>query len=202
MILKYTGPKEMISAHGISFKSGKDDKYTYIYPAFQIYKALHHDYEKGHVYSHNIEGKRLNDEELLNEILKLRPDLNEICKIEIDKLIEYLDEEIEKTKEHKEYTQEEKRIYKNNLIIMKNYRIQRETNKIIYYELIKIIVDDIFKNQIKAINSVFNERFWHVFQSLQGELSNHNHRSVGSTIDTVHDEKDIKIRLNINSIGK
>ena len=85
---------------------------------------------------------------------------------------------------------------------MKNYRIQRETNKIIYYELIKIIVDDIFEHKIKVINSVFNERYWHVFQSLEGELSNHNHKSIGSTIDTIHDENTIRIRLNINSIGK
>ena len=201
MILKYTGPKEMISAHGISFKSGKDDKYTYIYPAYQIYKALHHNYEKGHIYSHNIDGRRLNDEELLNTILKLRPNLEEKCNKKIENFINYLDKEIEKTKEHKEYNDEEKKIYRNNLILMKNYRIQRETNKIIYYELIKIIVDDIFKNKIKVINSVFNERYWHVFQSLEGELSNHNHKSIGSTIDTVHNDKTIRIRLNINFVG-
>lgn len=202
MNLKYTGPKEMISAHGISFKSGKDDKYVYIYPAFQIYKALHHDYEKGHVYSHEIEGKRLSDEELLNEIIKLRPNLQEILEKEIDSLINYLDTEIEKTKEHKEYNDDEKKVFKNNLIIMKNYRIQRETNKIVYYELIKIIVDDIFEHKIKRINSPFSERYWHIFQSLQGELSNHNHRSIASSIDTIHDEEQIRIRLNISSIGK
>lgn len=201
MILKYTGPKEMISAHGISFKSGKDDKYVYIYPAYEIYKALHHDYEKGHVYSHNIEGKRLSDEELLNNILALRPNLEQICRIEVEKVIDLLDDEIEKAKEHKEYNEEEKKVYRNNLIIMKNYRIQRETNKIVYYELIKIIVDDIINHKIKRINSPFSERYWHILQSIQGELSHHGHKSIGSSIDTLHDEESIRIRLKISSIG-
>lgn len=202
MILKYTGPKEMISAHGISFKSGKDDKYVYIYPAFELYKALHHNYEEGHVYSHSIEGKRLDDEELLNNIISLRSDFQKNCQIQIDEFIETLDVEVEKVKNHMEYTEDEKKVFKNNLIIMKNYRIQRETNKIIYYELIKIIVDDIFNHKIKAINSPFSERYWHIYQSIQGELSNHNHRSIGSSIDTIHNEEEIKIRLKINSIGK
>jgi len=199
MILKYTGPKEMISAHGISFKSGKDDKYVYIYPAYQLYLAFHHDYEKGHIYSHNIQGKRKNDDELLDEILSISPDLKNRVEQKIINFETMLDDEIEKTKDHKEYNEEEKKVFKNNLILMKQYRIQRETNKIIYYELINAIVDEILDHKIKVINSPFSERYWHIFQSLQGELSEHNHRSIASNIETLHDENSIRIKLNINS---
>ncbi|QKF82480.1 hypothetical protein [Halarcobacter ebronensis] len=202
MILKYTGPKEIISAHGISFKNGKDDKYVYIYPAYQLYKAIHHEYEKGHIYSHNIDGKRINDEALVNEILKLRPELKKSCEEELEKIKSFLDSEIEKVEEHKDYNEEEKKVFKNNLLIMKDYRVQRETNKIIYYELIKIIVDDIIEHKLKEINSPFNERYWHILQSIQGELSNHNHKSIGSNLDTNHNSEDIRIILKINSIGK
>jgi hypothetical protein len=202
MVLKYTGPKEMISAHGINFKSGKDDKYVYIYPAYQIYNALHHDYEKGHVYSHNIQGKRLNDEELLHNILSINPDLKRDIEKKIEEYKNCLDDEIEKAKEHKEYKEEEKKVFRNNLIIMKNYKIQREINKIVYYELIKTIVDEIIEHKIKVVNSPFSERYWHILQSLQGELSNHNHRSIASSIETLHNEDSIRIKLNINSIGK
>ena len=202
MTIKYTGPKEIISAQGISFKNGKDDKYVYIYPAYQLYKAIHHEYEKGHIYSHNIEGKRMGDNELVNEILKLRPELKQVCEQEVNRLMDELDSEIEKVNAHKEYNEEEKKVFKNNLIIMKNYRVQRETNKVIYYTLIKIIVDDIIEHKLKEINSPFNERYWHILQSIQGELSNHNHRSIGSDLDTNHNTDDIRIILRINSIGK
>jgi hypothetical protein len=77
MKLKYTGPKELISPHGVSFKRGKDDKYVYIHPAIQIYNAIHHDYEKDKIYTLNIEGKRLNDNELTEKILQLKPELKE-----------------------------------------------------------------------------------------------------------------------------
>ncbi len=201
MKLKYVGPKEMISIHGISFKSGKDDKYVYIDPAIEIYHAIHHDYEKDKVYTHLIEKKVLTDEEILSEILRLKPNLKTTSNKEITQLELKLDEEIENVNNHKDLTSEEQKIYKNNLIIMKNYRIQRETNKIIYNHLIEIIVDDIIEHKLKNISAPFNERFWHVFQTIQGELSNHHKRSIGSKLDIIYEEP-ISISLKINSIGK
>lgn len=201
MQLKYVGPKEMISIHGISFKSGKDDKYVYINPAMEIYNAIHHDYEKDTVYTHQIEKRGITDENILNKILKLKPNLKPTCDKEIAQLDIQLDEEIEDVKNHKGLTQEEQKILRNNLIIMKNYRLQRETNKIIYNHLIEIIVDDIIKHKLKNISAPFNEKFWHVFQTIQGELSNHDKRSIGSVLDIKHTEP-ISISLKINSIGK
>ncbi len=201
MKLKYVGPKELISAHGINFKNGKDDKYVYIYPALEIYNAIHHDYEKDIIYTYNIKGKRLNDEEILNKILSINANSKEIFQNEILKIEKKLDNEIENVKNHKDYNKLEKEIYKNNLIIMKDYRIQRGTNKIAYKHLIKTIVDDIFEHKLKELNAPFNERFWHILQTIQGELSNHEKRSIGSVLDTIHKEK-ISIILKINSIGK
>jgi len=201
MKLEYTGPKEIVSPHGISFKNGKDDKYVYIYPAMQIYDAIHHNYQKGVIYTHNIEGKRLKDDEVLDTIFKLKRDLKDTCEKEISELEIFLDNEILESKEDNKLTEEEKLVYKNNLIIMKKYKLQRETNKIIYNHLIEIIVDNIFEHKLKELNTPFNERFWHILQSIQGELSSHEKRSIGSQLDTLHDEN-ISISLKINSIGK
>ncbi|WP_421717140.1 hypothetical protein [Arcobacter arenosus] len=201
MKLKYTGPKELISPHGVSFKRGKDDKYVYIHPAIQIYNAIHHDYEKDKIYTLNIEGKRLNDNELTEKILQLKPELKEYFDEEVESIKNYLDKEIESINGLNEFTEDEKKIYKNNLIIMKNYRIQRAFNKTVYTKLIEIIVDDIFIHKLKEINAPFNERFWHIFQTIQGELSNHNHRSIGSKLDILHDDDYLSISLKINSIG-
>ncbi len=202
MKLKYTGPKEIISAQGISFKRGKDDKYVYIYPAFQIYNAIHHDYEKNVIYTHNIEGKRLNDEELLNKIISLNDKIEIFLKNKTKEVENYLDNEFKNIEtEHKNYNKEELDVYKKNLQIMRNYRTQRQINKIVYNLLIQTIVDDIFENKIKEINTPFNERFWHTLQTIQGELSNHKGRSIGSHLDIVHQEESITISLKINSIG-
>jgi len=200
MKLEYVGPKEMISIHGISFKSGKDDKYVYIAPAMEIYQAIHHDYEKDKVYTHLIDKKLTDEQEILKKILKLKPNLKSTCDREITQLELKLDEEIAHVDNHKELNEEEQKIYRNNLIIMKNYRIQRETNKVIYNHLIEIIVDDIIEHKLKMISAPFNERFWHIFQTIQGELSNHHKRSIGSKLDIRHSTP-LAISLRINSIG-
>jgi len=201
MKLKYTGPKELISPHGVSFKKGKDDKYVYIHPAIQIYNAIHHDYEKDKIYTLNIEGKRLNDDDLTEKILLLKPEFKKYFDEQIDDIKDYLDDEIDSINNLNEFTEDEKKIYKSNLIIMKNYRIQRAFNKAVYNKLIETIVDDIFIHKLKEINAPFNERFWHIFQTIQGELSNHNHRSIGSKLDILHDNDYLGISLKINSIG-
>ena len=200
MKLEYTGPKEIISPHGIDFKSGKDDKYVYIYPAMQIHDAIHHEYRTGAIYSYDIEEKRPNNTELLNKILNLNSSIKNNCVSEINDYEKYLDKEIEDVKIHKEYNEIEKDVYKKNLIIMKKYRMQRETNKIIYNHLIEIIVDDIIIHKLKELNTPFNERYWHILQTIQGELSHHKKRSIGSTLDAIHKEI-ITISLKINSIG-
>jgi len=199
MKLEYTGPKEIISPHGIDFKSGKDDKYVYIYPAMQIHDAIHHEYRTGAIYSYDIEEKKSNNTELLNKILNLNSSIKNNCVSEINDYEKYLDNEIEDVKIHKEYNEIEKDVYKKNLIIMKKYRMQRETNKIIYNHLIEIIVDDIIIHKLKELNTPFNERYWHILQTIQGELSHHKKRSIGSTLDAIHKEI-ITISLKINSI--
>lgn len=201
MKLEYTGPKEIISAHGINFKNGKDDKYVYIYPALQVYNAIHHDYEKDVVYTHNIEGKRLNDNEVLDKIVSFKEGLDEKIKSEINELENFLDSQIKDAKNIKEYSNDEQKVYESNLIIMKAYQMQRGINKIVYKTLIEVIVDDIFEHRIKHVSAPFNERYWHIFQTIQGELSNHDKRSIGSKLDLNHDDK-LTIELKINSIGK
>ncbi len=201
MQLKYTGPKEIISPHGVDFKDGKEDKYVYVAPAIEIFYAIHHDYEKNRVYTHSIEKEYLEDDNILSKILELNPKLEDKCKEEIEKLEKELDKEIEEVKEHIELVPEEQLAYKNNLIIMKSYRIQRQTNKIIYQHLIEIIVDEILKHRLKQISTPVNEKFWHILHSIQGELSNHNHRSIGSELVTSETEPVVLI-LKIDSIGK
>ena len=107
MQLKYTGPKEIISPHGVDFKDGKEDKYVYVTPAIEVFYAINHDYEKNRVYTHSVEKKYLEDTIVLAKILELNPKLEYKCNEEIEKLEEELDKEIEEVKEHTELVPEE-----------------------------------------------------------------------------------------------
>ena len=200
MKLAYAGPKETISAFGVDFKSGKEDKHVYIQPAMQIFKALHHQYEKGIIYHQDVESFKHDDEMILQELFEYDPDLHLNSLSELKAYEEELDLEIEEVSLHKELNEAEQTALKNNLILMKNYRKQRRYNRIIYTALIEMIVDDIFEHKIKQINAPFNERFWHILQTIQGELSNHNRRSIGSNLETHDDDELITIILEINTI--
>jgi len=173
MKLKYCGPKPVISEHGISFKDGKEDKYVYIQDAIELFISLNHNYEKGKIYKKDISKEPLDDEKIENIILKFKPELKETIQREISSYKNHLNQEIENlTQTHPLLENLELIAFKNNLKIMFDYKIQRAINKIYYMHIIEIISDTIKKEKIKDIITPFNEKFWHILQTLQGHLSN------------------------------
>ena len=199
MKLKYVGPKAIISPLGVSFKTGKEDKYIYINHCMQIYKAISHDYKKEIIYHYDIEDVQHEDKITCDTILELKPSLKDLWAKETREIDSFLDQEIENLS-NKNLNEEELKVYRNNLIIMKPYRKQRRTNKLFYEHLIEIIVDKILENKIKEVNTPFNEKFWHILQSIQAKLSNYNKKSISSSLRTYDKEEDLTITLQINTI--
>ena len=78
---------------------------------------------------------------------------------------------------------------------MKEYKIQRATNKIFYFYCIESIVKIIATNKIKKIELPFNGNFLHVLKSIQNKLST---QKINSSLK-VEEENDIyKIKFSIN----
>jgi hypothetical protein len=198
MKLEYIGPKAIISPQGISFKTGKDDKYIYLNFAMQIYKALNHEYEKNKVYHHNIEETKYEANEIENVLKQERPAILDIMKEELNKYNLSLDEEIQNVQNDATLRQEEITALKNNLIIMKPYRRQRFQNKVAYEHLIEIISDEVIRNKLQEVNAPFNEQAWHILQTLQGTLlSQHN---IKSNLDTVTKDDLIFVVLKMENM--
>ncbi len=182
MQLKYVGPRPIISEHGIGFKDGKEDKYVYIHHAIEILHALDHEYVKGKVYKYDTDFIKLTDEEIEDIIIKYKPTLKSTIEKEIDSYKIYLNDEIKNTKEsHPLLNELEENTLKNNLKLMHEYRVQRAINKIYYMHIIEIISDLIKEHKIKDISIEFNEKFWHVLQTIQGELA-HGKNSINSKL--------------------
>jgi len=172
MQLKYVGPKPIISEHGISFKDGKDDKYVYIQSALEVLHAINHEYDKGKIYKYDTEFKKLSDKEVEDSIIKYKPELKKTIEEKIKLYKKYLDKEIKDVAQnHPLLTSLELEALKNNFKIMHEYRVQRAINKIYYMHIVQIISDIIRKHTIKDITTPFNERFWHVMQTVQGDLA-------------------------------
>lgn len=195
MKIEYAGLKPVISEHGISFKDGKEDKYIYLSYAIDILTAIDHTYEKKKKYSHQINHKNLSGDEILDILLKFHPDLEETINSEINSYMIHLEEEEKQVEARTSLSKLEKDTYINNLKIMKNYKIQRAKNKIFYFHCIETIVETIIKYKIKEIDTPFNERFWHILQTIQGELSS---KKISSTLNNKMIENELKSELVIS----
>lgn len=198
MKLEYVGPKAVISHKGVSFKDGKEDKFVYIQACMEVFNSINHSYEKNFIYNYNISNEKLDSSNILNEILQLKSNLKEVCEKELLEKENSYKEYIQSIDSHKELNEEELKVYKNNLKLMQPYILQRVTNKVVYTHLVEIIADKIIENKLHEIITPFNERYWHILQTIQGELSNHNNRSIDSSLETI--EKDgLFIKLHINT---
>ena len=173
MELKYVGLKPVISEHGISFKDGKEDKYVYLSFAIDILIALDHNYVHNVKYSHTLNDKRLDSKEILEILLKSHPNLENIMEEEISSYIIHLDNKEDHINNQVHLTEIEKQAYIANLRIMREYLIQRAKNKIFYEHCIDTIAQSIIHHKIKEIDTPFNEKFWHILQTIEGKLSLH-----------------------------
>jgi len=197
MTIKYSGPRPVISQHGIDFKDGKEDKYVYLIIATQILVAIDKDYGKIKSYSYDTSTKRFTDDELLQILLKYEPDLKEKVIQEELRYEKHLQEEIEIVKNKTDLTKVEIDAWVNNLELMKSYRTQRAVNKIYYQHCVHDIAGVIKRERIKEIDTPFFEKYWHVLQTIQGAISE-GRDSVGSSLEIEPSDSGMTAKLFIN----
>lgn len=170
MKLKYAGPRPIISHHGVDFKDGKEDKYVYLHYAIDILESMDEDYKNDGNYSHRVREHNLTDDEMQNIITKYHPNLQNIMLEEIEAYEKHLREEIELAYKKSTLKVEEKEALVRNLEIMHDYRVQRAKNKIFYQHIIQTISEFIKDKKIKEIDTPFHEKFWHILQTIGGEI--------------------------------
>lgn len=173
MKFEYTGCKPVISEHGISFKEGKDDRFLYLPFVYEIIDALNNNYEKNHNCSYDINMQTASIEKLYEKISTYSPNLDKELDEKIKEYMKYLDDETKEVEDRTTLNDISKSIYLENLKLMRDYRIKRAKNKIFYHYCIYIIAEIIKNSKIKEIDLPFNEKFWHILESIQSELKSH-----------------------------
>lgn len=194
MKIEYAGAKPVINEKGVFFKEGKQDKFTYLTFSIDILNAINHEYASNKEYSSQINHKDLSSNEILDILLKFHPKLEETMNKEISSYLIHLDKE-ESEVSQCSLCQIEKDTYISNLKIMRDYKIQRAKNKIFYFHCIETIVELILKHKIKELDVPFNEKFWHILQTIEGNLSKHK---ISSSLKIPKDSKTLTMKLLIN----
>jgi len=196
--LYYTGPKPVISQHGIFFKNGKEDKYIYLKLATKVLLAIDKDYSRQEKYETYIDDhEKLTDDKLLEILEMYEPDLEAHVANEEKQYEKHMEEMIEKVKRTL-LTEEEKAVWIKNITIMKPYMIQREINKLYYIHCIKVIKEIIHKEGIKEIDIDFSLQHLHILESIAGNLE-YGTKSIPTVIKVNPDrEGRMMARLYIN----
>ncbi|MDY0116237.1 MAG: hypothetical protein RBR59_01515 [Sulfurimonadaceae bacterium] len=196
MDLKFVGPKPIISHTGITFDNNKEDKFDYLNIVVQFLKALDHSYIEDKTYTYDTSTKRFSHRELLSELKKYCPNIEEIANKRNAVIEEDIAEEIERARENPYLTEQEKEILENNINIMHNYMVQRSINKSVYYASLQALVDVLLTHHIEYIIVPMYQKFVHVFHSLQGVLK-HQKRSINSNIEIYEQDGNLFTKLEI-----
>jgi hypothetical protein len=196
MQIKYAGLKPVISQHGIFYKDGKEDKYIYLMAALEILQDIDNDYNVQKKYSRQITGKKLTETQIHTILQRYDKHLEDEVQQQIDIFKQHLEQTIKDIQKRDDLLNIEKETWCANLILMKDYQIQREINKIYYYHCINDIGNIILHRHIKLIQAPFTEQYWHVLQSIHGVIQN-DKSSTNATIEEITQDNKMIIELKI-----
>ena len=195
--VKYVGPRVEISHHGITYKKDKEDKYVYLMVALEILRDLDNDYEQQTSYSHNYVSHPLNETEV-HEVLKVyEEDVEAHVASEYARYEEKIKHELAFVKGLTHLTDLEKEVWMKNIELMKAYRLQRAINKIYYEHCIENIRKLIIHKKIKSLITPFNKDFFHVMNSLKGQIIMGKPSLDASIVEEMNKDDEMCIRLQI-----
>ena len=167
--IKYIGNKAVIDERGVSFDS-KHDKYVYIEPAIHILDMVY-SLNEGKITDKITLKLNLTQKEIFSILYRSMPNFDELHDKKIEQYKQHLLDKEQNSKKQINLTQEEKDAYYSNLKIMREYNIQRATNKIVYEEIINSIVKIILEKKVAKIVVFYNEQFLHAIESIETTLA-------------------------------
>jgi len=170
MQLTYSGPKPLISSHGISFDKNKDDKFVFLSMAAELIKALNHEYIEDKRYSYTASSNSLDSDEILSQIRGCDPKLDEKIAQARATAENIIDEDLHRAHSNHLLSEEEKEILVKNITMMRDYQINRAINKAVYYSAANALATLIKQGHIDTITSPMVPRITHVLHTLQGTL--------------------------------
>lgn len=169
--LKYVGDRVIVTPSGVFFLKGKDDKYIFLPSAYKLFMLIsEQSHWQGSHLEYSFPETMPSDNDMLLAATKNDPKrLDEIQKM-VDEYANYLDLEIEEIKRYDHLDPKSKDSFINNLTVIKPYKVQRQTNKIIYHMMINRIVNQIHQKEIDKLEVPPTKNFFRVLNSIRGGL--------------------------------
>ncbi len=168
--LNYVGDKPTISQHGIYFNSSKPDKYIYLQSLTHVARTLLAIKENQKSVDNFNPKHKFSDSQMLDTLYEIYPSFDSFFKEYVEEYARKLEHEVEEVHEIITLSDDERQILENNYQIMRDYRVQRAKNKLVYEAMIHGCVEFIMSKHILMLKSIFSREFFHVFQSIKNAI--------------------------------
>jgi hypothetical protein len=194
--LKYAGPKPLISYSGINFDNNKEDKYVYLNVVAQLINAIDHDYIADKTYIYNTSSQRLSDDEIVT--LLRSHDANILIKAQerVNASNDDITEMLQRARHNQVLEEENINILVKNIILMREYMLQRSFNKSIYYSAINVLAELLKTDHIDFVIAPMFAKYVHVFHSVQGVFSGKK-IPIESKIDIYTQDGKLFVKLDV-----
>lgn len=171
MLLRYAGPKPLISHTGIAFDLNKEDKYRYLPFAAELLIALNHNHEEACTFTYDPDTRRYSESQIMDILRRFAPDAEAEAQKMAEKKRKELEREIADVRRHPLLTDEERNAFALNLDLMRDYRIRRTVNKSLYYSAVKALASLVTHGRVSYIETLFSPVYFHVLHTLEGVLA-------------------------------
>ena len=196
MQIKYVGPKTLVSTRGISFENKKRDKFIYLDSVLHLIQAIDHDYVKDEPHLYMTESRELNSDDIINRIRQYCPDVETIIEDAQQGADAYMDDNLMRAENSELLNDEEVRVLVNNLMLTRNYTVQRHINKSIYYYLVKKFIERLRHSRVKYISTPANKTYFHVFHTIQRSLRQEK-APVNSEVTFYKEGNELHVKLQV-----
>jgi len=186
----------LYTATGVTFVANKADKFIYLGVLAELIRALDHEYQDNKNYTTQTEEKVYDEKSILDLIRTYIPDLDEKIEEWILNTTQKLDSDIQRAKNNITLCCEAKEILINNIEWIREYQIQRATNKSIYYAGVEALAIIIKQRQIEYVATSIDPKFLHLLHSIRGPLRR-LHPPVDSKIEIIKKEEHLTFELRI-----
>ncbi|UFS62795.1 hypothetical protein LOH54_01395 [Sulfurimonas sp. HSL-3221] len=194
MKLTYAGPKPLISHSGIVFDRKKEDKYRYIPFIVSLLLALDHDYTSSQNYTYTPDRKHYSDEELLRIIAAHCQNAKTEAQRRLSDKAAELDEELRRVQSALSLSAEARAVLRTNLMLMRDYRLQRTVNKSFYYSAAAALVTLVAAKRLRYIQTPFTPEYFHVFHTMEG-IIRRRRLALAAQLEVYEEKGELMVRL-------
>lgn len=170
MFIQYAGPRVQITHSSINIQEHHTDKYIYFQTLFALFKQIEASARGAKPFVFQPVTTKVSDDDILAWISAYHPNIIENIVKASEAYQKELNHEYKRVKKNPTLTEDERDAWLYNLDMMREYRIQRAKNKILYGYMLDTIIDVAWQKELEEFVLPFSLENYHLIQALANHM--------------------------------